>query len=83
MYFYVLISKYFNRLQLENVDVFMERLNKQLSAGTMDGYTIDREGVLQELLFLAVHNLFFVFVILSILALLVTLFLPSYSREEQ
>lgn len=82
-YFYVHILTYMQERQIEPIDVWMEKLNTQLSAGTMEVSTFEHAGLIQELLMSALHDLFFVFVILALLALLVTLLMaPKFHSAD-
>ena len=68
--------------QIEPVDLWMEKINEQLSAGTLDVSTFDNRGLIQELLSSALHDLFILFVILAILALFVTLLLAPKLNSD-
>lgn len=82
-YFYVHILTYMQERLIEPIDVWMEKLNTQLSAGTMEVSAFEHAGLIQELLMSALHDLFFVFVILALLALLVTLLMaPKFHSAD-
>ena len=82
-YFYVQIMAQLKERQVEEMEGLLERLNQQLSAGTMGGFSIDQQGMLQELLMSVLHQLFGLFVVLAVIALLVSLFLPNISKLRE